>query len=110
MPTRRRISCRFSFVTGRPLTATDAGAGGEDAVEVQHQRGLAGAVGPEQGDPLARVDVQVDAEQRLVAVGVGVGEAADVEDGGHGSLAAASRCSRATASRGAPARRARRSG
>ena len=86
MPTRRRISGMFSLVTGSPLTATLPGAGGEDAVEVQHQRGLAGAVGAEQGDPLAPVDVQVHAEQRLVAVGVGEGEAADVEDGGHASL------------------------
>ena len=37
--------------------------------------------GPEQRDPLAAVHVQVDAEERLVAVGVGEGEAADVEDG-----------------------------
>ena len=89
------------------------GAGGEDAVEVQHQRGLAGAVRPEQRDPLALVDVQVDAEQRLVAVGVGVGEAADVEDRdvrhplvvGHPPGVAAGR-----ASPGGPARRARRSG
>ena len=51
---------------------------------MQHERGLAGAVGAEQGDPLALVHVQVDAEQRLVAVGVGVGQPAHVEDGsGH---------------------------
>ena len=62
-----------------------ARAGGQDAVEVQHQRGLAGAVGAEQRDPLALVDVEVDAVERLVAVGVGEGQAADVEDGGHGS-------------------------
>jgi ABC-type multidrug transport system ATPase subunit len=54
----------------------------EDPVEVEHQRGLAGAVGAEQRDPLAGVDVQVDAVERLVAVGVGVGESTDVEDGG----------------------------
>ena len=79
-PTRRRTSWRLAFSTGSPLTATVPAPGGEDAVEVQHQRGLAGAVGAEQRDPLAPVDVQVDPEQRLVAVGVGVGEAADVED------------------------------
>ena len=67
----------------QPADRHAPGAGGEDAVEVQHQRGLAGAVGAEQGDPLAAVDVQVHAEQRLVAVGVGEGEAADVEDGRH---------------------------
>ena len=50
---------------------------------MQHQGGLAGAVGAEQRDPLALVDVQVDAEQGLVPVGVGEGEAADVEDRCH---------------------------
>ena len=43
------------FATGSPLTVDRAGAGGEDAVQVQHQGGLAGAVGPEQGDPLTAV-------------------------------------------------------
>ena len=90
-PTRRRISCRLCLTTGSPDTATDAGAGGEDAVEVQDEGGLAGAVGAEQRHPLAAVDVQVDAVQRLVAVGIGVRQAADVEDRGahrrsHGSL------------------------
>ena len=130
-PTRRRISVQV--VLGRPAardTETVPGAGGEDAVEVQHQRGLAGAVGAEQGDPLALVHVEVDAEQRLVAVGVGEGQAADVEDGGSQRtvtecqraaecrprhcrrrvMRQACRCSRGTAWRGGPARRARRSG
>ena len=95
MPTRRRISGMLSLVTGSPLTATLPAPAVEDAVEVQHQRGLAGTVGAEQRDPLAAVDVQVDAEQRLVAVGVGEGEPADVED--RVSLAhcrASCRCSR----------------
>ena len=84
MPTRRRISARCCLSTGSPLTATLPAPGGEDAVEVQHQRGLAGAVGAEQGDPLPLVHVQVDPEERLVAVGVGVGQPADVEHGrGH---------------------------
>ena len=83
MPTRRRISGTFSFGDRQPADRDAPGAGGEDAVEVQHQRRLAGAVGAEQGDPLAPVDVQVHAEQRLVAVGVGEREAADVEDGRH---------------------------
>ncbi len=81
MPTRRRISRRLALLDRQPADRDRARAGGEDAVEVQHQRGLAGAVGAEQRDPLALVDVQVDAEQRLVAVGVGEGEAPDVEDG-----------------------------
>ncbi len=48
---------------------------------MQHQRRLAGAVGAEQGHPLPRVHVQVDAEEGLVPAGVGVGDAAQVEDG-----------------------------
>ena len=79
----------------QPADGDAPGAGDEDAVEVQHQRGLAGAVGAEQGDALALVDVEVDAEQRLVAVGVGEREAVDVEDRSHGLVTAAScRCSR----------------
>ena len=52
MPTRRRISGGSPW---RPAARDrdGPGAGGEDAVEVQHQRGLAGAVGAEQRDPLA---------------------------------------------------------
>ena len=42
---------------------------------MQHEGGLAGAVGAEQRDPLATLDGEVDAEQRLVAVGVGEGQA-----------------------------------
>lgn len=40
-----------------------------------------GAVGAEEGDPLAAPDGQVDAEQGLVAVGVRVREAVYVERG-----------------------------
>ena len=68
----------------QPRDRDRPGTGGEDPVEVQHQRGLAGAVGTEQGDPLAPVDVQVDPEERLVAVGVGVRQPAHVQHGdGH---------------------------
>ncbi len=81
MPTRRRISFRFGFATGSAADLDGAGAGLEDAVEVQHQRGLAGAVGSEQGHAFALVHVQVDAEQGLVAVRVGVRQPADVEHG-----------------------------
>ena len=45
IPTRRRISLRCSAATGRPATATRP-APGEHAVELQHQGGLAGPVGP----------------------------------------------------------------
>ena len=85
MPTRRRISCRLAFSTLRPGHLDMAGARGVHAVEVQDERRLAGAVGPEHGDPLPRLDPQVDAVERLVTVGVGEGEALDQEGGGHGS-------------------------
>jgi hypothetical protein len=49
---------------------------------MEDEGGLARTVGPEQRHPLSGVDVQVDTEQGLVPVGVGVGESADVEDGG----------------------------
>ena len=75
MPTRRRISARCRFPTGSPATRDGAGARVEDAVEVQDEGGLARAVGAEQGDAFAAADGQVDAEEGLVAVGVGVGEA-----------------------------------
>ena len=65
---------------GRPAGPADRrpspSPAAQDAVEVQDERGLAGAVGAEQRDPLAALRRQVDAEQRLVAVGVGEGEAA----------------------------------
>ena len=81
-PTRRRISIRLASVTGSPGHRDRPGARGEDAVEVQDEGGLAGAVGSEEGDAFALVHMEVHAEQRLVAVGVGVREAAHVEDGG----------------------------
>ena len=79
MPTRRRISARFCFATGSPATVTDPAPPVEDAVEVQDEGGLAGAVGAEQRDPLAAPDGQVDAEQGLMAVGVGEGEPGHLE-------------------------------
>jgi hypothetical protein len=51
------------------------------AVEMEDERGLAGAVRAEQGDPLPRVDVQVDAEEGLVSVGVGEGDAVHLDHG-----------------------------
>ena len=80
MPTRRRISLQVPFVDRETARRDRAGARREDAVEVQHQGRLAGAVGPEHRDALARVHVEVDTEQRLVSVGVGEREAAYVED------------------------------
>ena len=46
---------------------------------IRDRGSLAGTVGTEQGDALATVDVQVDPKERLVAVGVGIGEAADFQ-------------------------------
>ncbi|CAM5295258.1 hypothetical protein SHIRM173S_02535 [Streptomyces hirsutus] len=60
-----------------------AGAAGQDAVEVQHQGRLAGAVRAEQRDPLAARDREADAEQGLVAVRVGEGEAGDLQRSCH---------------------------
>ena len=68
-----------SLADRQPGDRHRAGAAGQDAVEVQHERRLAGAVRPEQRDPLAARDRQVDAEQGLVAVRVGEGEAADLQ-------------------------------
>jgi hypothetical protein len=79
-----------------------AGGRAEDPVEVQHQRRLAGAVGAEQRHPLPRLDPQVDPEQRLPPVGVGEGQALDVDRGGHVALQARA-ASRAPASGSAAA-------
>jgi hypothetical protein len=48
---------------------------------VEHEGGLAGAVGTQQGDPLTLVHVEVDAVERLVPVGIGVGDALQVHHG-----------------------------
>ena len=47
---------------------------GDDAADDVDQRGLAGAVRPEQREDLAAADLQVDALQRLEAGGIGFGE------------------------------------
>ena len=52
-PTRARSSRASPRPTAQPGHVELAGAG-EQPVQVQHQRGLAGAVRPEHGDPLAR--------------------------------------------------------
>ena len=56
---------------------------GQQAVEVQHQRRLAGAVGPEHRDPLAVRDVQVDAVEPDDAVRVAEAQAAGVDGAAH---------------------------
>ena len=57
MPTRRRTS---SGSRRRRSSRDVTLPAGEHAVQVEHERGLARAVGPEQGDPLAGVDAQVE--------------------------------------------------
>ncbi len=67
------------LVHGQPGDPHRAGAAGQDAVEVQHEGRLAGAVRPEQRDPLAARDREVDTEEGLVPVGVGEGQSGHVE-------------------------------
>ena len=55
-----------------------AGAGARLAEDRHHQRRLAGAVGADQGDDLAGVDLEIDALQRL-DLAVGGAQAADRE-------------------------------
>ena len=50
-----------------------AAAGSDDAADGADQGGLAGAVGAEQGEDLAAMDVEVDALEGLEARGVGFG-------------------------------------
>ena len=79
IPTRRRISRRFAGRHRQPADRDAAGAGPQDAVEVQHQRRLARPVRAEQRDPLAGLDAQVDPVQGLVPVGVGEREPGDLQ-------------------------------
>lgn len=58
-------------VDGQAVHDDAAGVGTQDPVEVQHEGGLARAVRPEDGEPLARSHPQVQAVQRPVAVRVG---------------------------------------
>lgn len=51
-----------------------AAAAAEDAVEVQHERGLARAVGSQHRHPFTALQPEVHPVQRLVPVGVGEGE------------------------------------
>ena len=57
-----------------------AGAGAGPAENRHHQRRFAGAVGADQGDDLAGIDVEIDALQRL-DLAVGRAQAADREQG-----------------------------
>ena len=86
MPTRRRISRRLSLATGSPEMVTLPRPGIKMPLRCSTSVVLPAPLGPEQRDPLALVHVEVDAVQRLVAVGVGVGDALQVEDGEAWSL------------------------
>ena len=79
------------FERGRAVVAHDVVAVGEhraarrrhDPADDADQRGLAGAVGAEQGEDLALADLEVDVLQRLQAGGVGLGQPGDGDDGRH---------------------------
>jgi hypothetical protein len=61
-----------------------AAAGVDDPADDADQGGLAGAVGAEQGEDLAAVDVQVHRLERDVARRIGFSDAADRKDRVHG--------------------------
>ena len=84
IPTRRRISLKCSEVDRQAGHGHLAHPRQEHAVALEHQGGLARPVGAEQGHPLPPPDLEADPEQRLVPVGVGVGDAVDLEGGGVG--------------------------
>ena len=57
-----------------------APAAGQDAVQVQDEGRLPGAVRAEERHPLAAAEFEIDALQRRLAVRVAVGQVADLED------------------------------
>ena len=62
-----------------PSAMTVPAARLDDAADDADQRGLAGAVRPEQGEDLAAPDLQVDALERLEARGVGLRSGSETE-------------------------------
>ena len=50
------------------------GTAPEDAIEVQDEGRLAGSIWPQQGNSLTFVHVQVDTEESLVAIRIGIGQ------------------------------------
>jgi len=66
-------------------------AGIDDAADDADQRGLAGAVGAEQGEDLALADVEVDALERRVAGSVSLGELLDGDHWLHGLVSSRNR-------------------
>ncbi len=82
----RHVAPRAAVVFGRGTVAPRHGAGVrlQDAEQDAHQRGLAGAVGPEQPDDPARGHVEVDALQHD-AVAEPLADAARLQGVGHPS-------------------------
>ena len=74
-------------IVGEDVMAADrdrAGRRRHDPADDADQRGLAGAVRPEQRENLALVDVEVDALERLEPGGIGLRQVGDRNDRGHG--------------------------
>src|SRR4249919_123333 len=70
-----------------PIHVHRARACVDDAADDADQRGLAGAVRPEQREDLAAMDVEVDVLEGLEAAGVGLADVADGNDVvGHGPI------------------------
>ena len=81
----RPLSAAWSAMGSSPRTRTSAGGGAPVALERLDRRGLAGAVGPEHDEHLARLGREVEAVDRGGRAGGAVahGEAGDL-DGWHG--------------------------
>ena len=75
-PTVRRTATTLDFVTGISQMRTSPRVGWRVAIEVQQQRGLAGAVGADDGDRLAVRDAKRHVPQRHRAVVIDMAQAA----------------------------------
>ena len=58
-------------------------AGGQQTVEVEHERGLARAIRTEDRNALTMLDTQIETVQRNLAVGIPVAQLADVDGAAH---------------------------
>ena len=67
-----------------PIDNDPSLTGVDDAANDADQRGLAGPIGPQQGQDLSSADVEVDAFERLKTRSVGFGQTGDGNDGLHG--------------------------